>query len=113
MHELSLTQNLIEVAEEHARREGASAILSITVKIGALSGVVAEAVEFAFEVCARGTLADGAQLRIIPVPAIGRCRQCAEEVAMTSPVDACPGCGGFALDLLQGEEMALTEMEID
>ena len=44
LHELSLTQNLIEIAEEHARREGAKAITCITMEIGALSGVIPEAV---------------------------------------------------------------------
>ncbi len=113
MHELSLTQNLIELAEEHARRAGASAIKSITVKIGALSGVIPEAMEFAFDVCCQGTLAQGATLGILHVPAIGRCRQCTTESSMTSLIDSCPECGGFVLDILQGQEMALTELEID
>jgi hydrogenase nickel incorporation protein HypA/HybF len=113
LHELSLTQNLIELAEEHARRAGASAIKSITMKIGALSGVIPEAMEFAFEACCPGTLAHEATLEILHVPAIGRCRQCTMESSMTSLIDSCPECGGFVLDILQGQEMALTELEID
>ncbi len=55
MHELSLTQNLVATAEEFARRENAAVIISLTLQIGALSGVVPEAVEFAFDVCSKGT----------------------------------------------------------
>lgn len=113
MHELSLTQSLIEIAEEHARRENANVITSLTMEIGALSGVVPEAVEFAFEACSKGTLADGAVLEILRVPALGRCQQCRNECEMESLLTDCPVCGSYALDILKGQEMALTEMEID
>jgi hydrogenase nickel incorporation protein HypA/HybF len=113
LHELSLTQNLIEIAEEHARREGATAITVVTLEIGALSGVIPEAMEFAFEACSKGTLADGATLEIRRIPALGRCLECAKECAIESLLDGCSECGRFALDVLQGQEMDLTEMEID
>jgi hydrogenase nickel incorporation protein HypA/HybF len=113
VHEFSLTLNLIEIAEDQARRAGASSIVGLSVKIGMLSGVVPDAIKFAFDACARGTLAEGASLEIIDVQAIGRCHQCSEECRMESLIDACPNCGSFALDILQGQEMTLTEMEID
>lgn len=113
MHELSLTQNLIDIAEEHARREGATVISSLTLEIGALSGVIPEAVEFAFEACTKGTLAEGARLEILQIPAIGRCMECDEECALESLTDACPECGSYALEVLTGQEMTLTEMEVD
>ena len=113
MHELSLTQNLIEIAEEHARREGASIITSVTMEIGSLSGVIPEAIEFAFEACSKGTLAEGAALEIRYIQARGRCQECARECEMESLIDGCPACDSYALEILQGQEMALTEMEID
>jgi hydrogenase nickel incorporation protein HypA/HybF len=113
LHELSLTQNLIEIAEQHARREGATTITVITLEIGVLSGVIREAVEFAFEACTRGTIAEGAVLEIIHVPGIGYCHECDQDCPMESLTDTCPHCGGFALEVRQGQEMTLTEMEID
>jgi hydrogenase nickel incorporation protein HypA/HybF len=113
LHELGLTYNLIEIAEAHARREGATAIRSLRLKIGSLSGVFPEAIKFAFDVCSKGTLAQGATLEILLIQALGRCQQCAAESSMESLADACPLCGSFALEILQGQEMALTEMEID
>ena len=113
MHELSLTQGLIEIAEEHARRENATVITSVTMEIGTLSGVMPEAVEFAFEACSQGTLADGATLEIRRIPALGRCQQCSQECAMENHLDGCSACGSYALDILIGQEMALIEMEID
>lgn len=113
MHELSLTQNLIEIAEEHARREGAKTITCINVEIGALSGVIPEAVEFAFDACTRGTLADGAVLEILMVPALGRCQECQSETEMENLTDGCAECGSFVLDIISGQEMALIELEIE
>jgi len=113
LHELSLMLNMIEIAEEHARREDATTITSVTVEIGALSGVIPDAMEFAFEACSKGTLADGATLKILCIPAIGRCQKCAKECAMESLLDGCPECGSYALDIMKGQEMALTELEVD
>jgi len=113
LHELSLTISMIEIAEEHARREDATTITSLTMEIGALSGVTPEAVEFAFEACSKGTLADGATLEILKIPALGRCRECSKECFMESLYDGCFECGSNAIDILQGQEMALTELEID
>jgi hydrogenase nickel incorporation protein HypA/HybF len=113
LHELSLTQNLIEIAEKHARREGALFISSITVEIGALSGVIPEAVEFAFETCTNGTLAEGASLEIQHVPGVGRCLECGQECPLEALTDPCPSCHSFSLEILRGQDMLLIEMEID
>jgi hydrogenase nickel incorporation protein HypA/HybF len=113
LHELSLTQNLIEIAEEHAKRENAKTITCIIIEIGALSGVIPEAVEFAFEACTKGTMAESATLEILNVPAVGRCQDCDSETEMENLTDGCDECGSFALDIVSGQEMTLTEMEIE
>ncbi|MCK4535478.1 MAG: hydrogenase maturation nickel metallochaperone HypA [Desulfuromonadales bacterium] len=113
MHELSLTQSLVEIAVDHARREKAQAILSITMEIGSLSGAIPEAVEFAFDVCTRGTLAEGARLEIRRIPGRGRCLECGEETGMDFTTFTCPHCGSFALETFQGKEMRLVELEVD
>lgn len=113
MHELSLTQNIVELAVEHARRENATAIFSLTVEIGALSGVMADAVAFAFDVCSQNTLAQGARLEIRHIPGLGRCLSCHELTEMETLSYVCPLCGSLALETLQGQEMKFIEMEID
>ena len=113
MHELSLTQSIVELAIEHANREKAVAIRSITVEIGALSGVVADAMEFAFDVCSKGTMADGARFEIRHIPGRGRCMECREESVLDTLTHICPLCGNLALETIEGQEMKFTEMEID
>ena len=113
MHELSLTQSLVEIAVDHAQREKAQGILSITIEIGSLSGVIPEAVEFAFDVCTRGTMAEGSSLEIRHIPGRGHCHECEKEAEMDFMTLTCPHCGSFALELFQGKEMRLVELEVD
>ena len=65
MHEMSITQGIIELCLEHA---GGRRIRSLIVEIGELSSAVPEAIEFCFEACSRETLLEGAQLSIIRIP---------------------------------------------
>lgn len=113
MHELSLTQDLVAIAEEHARRAGATVIRGITLEVGELSGAIPEALEFAFTVCSQGTLADGAALAIRRVPGRGHCRACAAEAACHELTAVCPVCGALAFDFDAGLELRVVELEID
>ena len=113
MHEIGITQSIVEIAERHAREQGAARVLSVSVAIGELSGVVADAVEFCFEACTRGTFLDGARLIIETVPGRGRCGDCGAESPLDPYTFACPACGALALERLQGEELRITELEVE
>jgi len=113
MHELSLTQNLLEIAEDHARRAGATAIRSITLEVGDLSGAIPEALEFAFDICRQGSLAEAATLTIRRVPGHGRCAACAAESACHALTAVCPACGALGFECDAGLELRVLELEID
>ena len=113
MHELSLTQSLVAIAEEHARRAGGTIIRGITLEVGELSGAIPEAVEFAFDVCSKGSLAEGATLTIRRVPGHGCCAACLAEVECHELTAVCPACGALAFELDAGLELRVLELEID
>ena len=113
MHELGITQSIIEIAERTAREQQAEKVLSVTVEVGSLSGVVPEALEFCFEACSNGTFLQGTQLLIEKVAAQGRCRDCGREFPLEELLACCPDCGSAAGDILSGEELRIKEMEID
>lgn len=113
MHELSLTESLVAIAEEHARKAGGAVIRSVTIEIGELSGAVPEAMAFAFDVCSRGTLAEGASLVIRHVPGHGRCAACLATAACSSLTAVCPVCGALAFEIDAGLELRVLELEID
>ena len=113
MHELSLTQSLVAIAEEHARQAGGTVIRSITVEVGELAGAIPEALEFAFDVCSKGTLADGAVLILRRIPGHGHCAACATEADCHELIAVCPQCGSLAFELDAGRELRVVELEID
>ena len=110
MHELGITENLVAIAVEYA--EGLP-VKQITLEIGQLSAVMPEAIRFCFDVCCRGTLLEGATLEIIEVPGLARCRHCGTEMSLTQPFGICDRCGSVELSIIQGEELKITEMEVD
>jgi len=113
VHEVAITQNILEIAIDHAHKASAGKITSLTVEIGALSGVVPEAVEFCFEAVARETLAEGATLNIVRIPGRGRCLDCGQTLEMDPYTFSCPHCESFNIERQQGDELRLTEVEID
>ena len=112
MHELSLMEQTLAIAVTHAQRAGAQRIHLLTMRVGALSGVVPDALRFAFEVLSRGTMADGAELRIEPVPIIAHCAPCGREFETADLLGACPRCGEPATQVRQGRELELGSLEV-
>ncbi len=110
MHEMSITQSIVEICEEHA---GGRRVRSVVLEIGALSGVVPDAVEFCFAACTRETLLDGAMLTIDHIPGRAYCEECRTEVPVHAYYDPCPVCGGFGLAIRSGEELRVKELEVD
>ncbi len=110
MHELSITQGIIDLCTQHA---GGRKVQGVVVEIGDLSGVVPEAVEFAFDACSRGTLLEGARLEIVRIPGRGHCRSCGVEFPLTSLYDPCAACGTYGVTIRAGEEMRVREIEVE
>lgn len=110
MHEMSITQGIIDICEKHA---GGRRVLSLEVEIGELSNVVPDAVEFCFEACSSGTLLEGAHMNIIQVPGKGQCQDCGAETALSALFGACQFCGGYRVSVLSGEEMRVREIEVE
>ena len=113
MHELSIMQSALSLALDQARQAGAVRVHVIRLRIGALSGVVPEALEFAFEALTPGTLAEGAKLAIDPVPARFWCATCTREFQSDDLFAECPGCHSPSGELRAGREMELASLEID
>ena len=82
MHELSIAQNLIEMAETAARDAGAAKVTELHLRLGRMSGVVKESLLFCFDVATEGTLLEGATLEIEDIPIVVYCPTCQEEVAL-------------------------------
>lgn len=109
MHELGITRNIVAIACDRAR---GAPIRRIRVEIGQLSAIMSESVRFCFDICAEGTLADGAELEIVEIPGRGRCCACHQELDMDLPYGCC-SCGSTQIEIIQGQELTIKELEID
>jgi hydrogenase nickel incorporation protein HypA/HybF len=108
MHELAVTQEIVEILRERA---GERKVRRVVIEIGKLSLILPDAVRFCFDLCAEGTPAEGALLEIIEPPGRARCRDCGGEVALEQPFGRC-ACGSTDLDWISGEELKVREMEV-
>ncbi len=108
MHELSITQSIVAICEENA---GGLAVKSVKLEIGKLSAVMPDAVRFCFDVCAAGTVVEGAELAIIETPGRAVCEACGAEFAIAAFFGQCE-CGSRSLRIVAGEEMKVRELEV-
>lgn len=112
MHELSIAQNLVELAAAAAENAGVMRVQALHVRLGVLSGVVKEALAFAFEVVIQGTPLEGARLVITEVPVKVFCPACHEARVLPEPIPMrCPVCGTRTSQVLEGREMELYAVE--
>jgi hydrogenase nickel incorporation protein HypA/HybF len=114
MHEFSLVVRMLDLAEEAARAQGARRIDAIHLEVGALAGVVPEALEFAFGGARQGTMAEDARLEVAYLPAIAYCATCEGTFELDNRfgIAVCPTCDGPSADLRQGRELHLTHLEV-
>ena len=110
MHEMSITQGIIDLCIEHA---GGRRVRSLQVEIGELSSAVPDAIEFCFEACSRETTLEGARLTITRVPGRGLCQECGLETPLTELYEPCRHCGSYRVTVVAGEELRLREIEVD
>jgi hydrogenase nickel incorporation protein HypA/HybF len=117
MHELSIAQSLIEIVQQEMAKHQVTQLRKITLKYGRLSQVVPDALEFAFEMLAKGTSLEGAVFTMVEVPLRVACRACAIEFCPTDEemiLMTCPACGEeFGHKVLEGKELYIDNIEAD
>ena len=114
MHELAVTQNIVDISLDAARAADAVRIRAIRVAVGALTGIAPDSVQFYFEFLRRDTLAADAHLEIEIVPARATCGACGAEFAVVPPLDGCcPVCGGAPAQVVGGNDLLVASIEVD
>jgi hydrogenase nickel insertion protein HypA len=113
MHELSIALSLLEVSIKNCKDNGFSRIESIKVHIGKASGIMPEALLFAFDAEKAGTIAGEAILDIEEIPVSGHCNLCSKDFTTDEKfVFACPHCDGTFFTINSGRELNISEMEV-
>jgi hydrogenase nickel incorporation protein HypA/HybF len=105
-------QSTLERAVAKAKAAGALRIHQVRIRVGALSGVVPDALQFAFEALRQNTLAAEAELEIESVAAACWCAGCQIEFESGDLIFECPRCGALAAELRRGRELDLVSVEV-
>ena len=113
MHELSIAMSMIEMATDELKKHEGRQVNALYLKLGALSGVVPDALLFSWEIACQGTPLDGARLEIEEIPVAVYCANCrAEKTLPAINSFFCPVCNTPASQILQGKELEVTALEI-
>ena len=112
MHELSIAMSIVDAAVEEAQRRGVQ-VSAVHLRLGALSGVVKDALMFSYEVACQDTPLMGSQLIVEDVPVIVFCARCQQELPLRSvQLFVCPKCGAPTMDVRQGKELEVFALEV-
>ncbi len=113
MHEVSIAQSLLKIAVDNCKKEGYKGIETIKVKIGRASGIMPDALSFAFDAVKIGTIAKNATLAIDQIPVTGFCEGCKSRFTVEEAyVISCPLCGDISIRIETGHELHIYEMDV-
>jgi hydrogenase nickel incorporation protein HypA/HybF len=113
VHEVTVALTLLEGVESFALEQGIERIAAVNVRVGALSGVVCDALLFSWDVATVETIAAGSELRIEEIPLVVFCEHCRDERAPLPGTGLlCPDCGTPSPGIVRGREMQLVSMEV-
>ena len=113
MHEFSLATEVIRLAEREAEKAVAISIQEITIEVGDLSGVEADAFETALSLLSGDSVLASSKIRILRTPGKGKCNACDYEFEMNQRMATCPKCKAFPSEVHGGQEFRVLSLEIE
>jgi hydrogenase nickel incorporation protein HypA/HybF len=113
VHELAVTENLLQTAIRHAEAAGAHRVTDLHLVIGELTSIVGDSVQFYWDLVSQGTPCAGARLHFERVAARFRCQDCSTEYSLDGDLRGCPNCAGTRVAVVAGAEFRLESIEVD
>lgn len=113
MHELSVTENILNIAIKHAEKEHAQKVTDIYLVIGQLSSIVDDSVQFYWDFISKNTICEKSRLHFQRVPAKFRCNQCGHDFCLDERISFCPNCESVDVSLEAGDEFRMESIEIE
>lgn len=113
MHELAVTENLLEIAIRHGKTAGAKKISNLYLVVGQLSSIVDDSVQFYWDIISKGTVAEGAKLHFHRKSVELYCKECAHQFTPIGDDLSCPNCGSIQIKVISGEEFFLEAIDVE
>ncbi len=113
MHELAVTESIINIALEYANKAGAKRVTDVYLVIGRLSSIIDDSVQFYWEIISKDTICANALLHFERKPANLICLDCGNEFELNEELTPCPSCGSAKIKVITGDEFSLDSIEIE
>ncbi len=113
MHELAVTESILNIALKHARQANATRVTDIYLVIGQLSSIVDDSVQFYWDFISQNSPCHGASLHFKRIPAELTCQDCGQSFRLNGDLTPCPGCGSARLKITAGEEFWVDSIQIE
>jgi hydrogenase nickel incorporation protein HypA/HybF len=113
MHELAVTESILEIALRHAKERNAKSIKNLYLVIGDWSSIIDDSIQFYWDIISDGTIAEGAALHFQRIPVILVCKNCANEYRPSQGDLACPECSATQVEVMKGKEFLLDAIDVD
>ena len=112
MHELGIAQNILQIVQQSVPGNLAPDVRLIRLRVGQLSGIVPDSLDFCFGVLVNNTEMRQASLAIDQIPLVSECRDCKRRFQMDDLAFSCPSCRSANLELISGRELEVVEIEL-
>ncbi len=113
MHELPVTQSILEIVLRHAEQANATRVTQIDLLIGDLASIVDDSVQFYFDILGQDTIAQDAKLVFKRVPGKMRCWECQTVFAPDGRTYTCPQCHSARVEIIAGREFRVESIEVE
>jgi hydrogenase nickel incorporation protein HypA/HybF len=113
MHELSITESLLNTATEYAQKNSAKKVLALNLIIGDLSGIFDDSIQFYWDMISSDSICEKSVLNFDKRKAIMKCDSCENEFSLSGELLPCPNCGSMNLKIIAGNEFQLESIEIE
>ena len=112
MHELSIAQSIVELAEREAGSHQANSIEELELEIGSLAGIDFAALDFALESAVKGSMLEEARVVVLRIAGEGRCSDCENLFPVDNLFTFCPACGSYAVKIIKGRELRVESITV-
>ena len=113
MHELSIAQSIISLAENALKENSNATVSAVRIQVGELSGIEIESLQFSFSIIKADTILHNANLEVQIVEGEAVCNTCNHIFHLKSYGESCPNCKGYSLHVLKGKEMKVLNLVVE
>lgn len=113
MHELPVTENILEISLKYAQESNASQITNIYLVIGQMASIVDDSVQFYWEIISKGTIAENARLHFNRIPTKFQCLKCNHQFIYNGDDFECPNCGSVEVKIIDGDQFFLEAIDVE